>query len=344
MCTSSDAAPATAVTGSAVQALQIEPEADTWDDGDSSLGSALGSSTTSIGSSIVNYRKENGRRYHAYKDGKYLFPNDEQENDRLDLQHHLLYLTFKGKLFTAPIPKDQQLHRVLDVGTGTGIWAIDFADEHPESEVVGVDLSPIQPSFIPPNLVFQVDDIEEEWTFANKFDFIYSRMMTGSMMDWPKFFSQSFENLNPGGWIEVVDICLPYESQDGTLKPDSAINYWIKTGIEGVTALGREIHTAHTYKERMIAAGFENVTVVIYQWPTNRWPKDKGMKELGMWGLENMLSSLEGISLAIFTRGLGWSKERLDVLLAEVRKEMKDTRIHAYAPIYVVYGQKPKKT
>lgn len=43
-----------------------------------------------------------------------------------DLQHHLLYLTFRGKLFTAPIPKDQQLHRVLDVGTGTGIWAIDF--------------------------------------------------------------------------------------------------------------------------------------------------------------------------------------------------------------------------
>jgi len=50
-----------------------------------------------------------------------------------------------------PIPKEQQLHRVLDVGTGTGIWAIDFgknfdikwkyetditsADEHPESQV-----------------------------------------------------------------------------------------------------------------------------------------------------------------------------------------------------------------
>jgi ubiquinone/menaquinone biosynthesis C-methylase UbiE len=44
----------------------------------------------------------------------------------LDLQHHLFSLTFGGKLYTAPIPKDQKLHRVLDVGTGTGIWAIDF--------------------------------------------------------------------------------------------------------------------------------------------------------------------------------------------------------------------------
>lgn len=33
---------------------------------------------------------------------------------------------------------------VIDIGTGTGIWAIDFADEHPESEVIGTDLSPIQ--------------------------------------------------------------------------------------------------------------------------------------------------------------------------------------------------------
>lgn len=49
-----------------------------------------------------------------------------------------------GKLFTAPIPKEQTLHRVLDVGTGTGIWAIDFGDEYPETQVIGVDLSPIR--------------------------------------------------------------------------------------------------------------------------------------------------------------------------------------------------------
>jgi ubiquinone/menaquinone biosynthesis C-methylase UbiE len=95
------------------------------------------------------------------KDGKYQYPNDETENDRLDLQHHLFSLTFDGKLFTAPIPKEKRLHRVLDIGTGTGIWAIDFADEHPETKVLGVDLSPSQPSFTPPNLVFQIDDLEE---------------------------------------------------------------------------------------------------------------------------------------------------------------------------------------
>lgn len=36
----------------------------------------------------------------------------------------------------------------LDIGTGTGIWAIDFADEHPETTVIGTDLSPIQPDSV----------------------------------------------------------------------------------------------------------------------------------------------------------------------------------------------------
>ena len=40
--------------------------------------------------------------------------------------------TLGGRLHLAPVT---QAHRVLDVGTGTGIWAIDYADEHPESQV-----------------------------------------------------------------------------------------------------------------------------------------------------------------------------------------------------------------
>jgi tRNA1(Val) A37 N6-methylase TrmN6 len=44
-----------------------------------------------------------------------------------DLQHHLYTLSLDGALGLAPPnSKGSRLNRVLDVGTGTGIWAIDF--------------------------------------------------------------------------------------------------------------------------------------------------------------------------------------------------------------------------
>jgi methylase of polypeptide subunit release factors len=53
-------------------------------------------------------------------------------DSKADLQYHIFTLTFDGKLSTV-INKEQKIHRVLDVGTGTGIWAIDFGLYYPIS-------------------------------------------------------------------------------------------------------------------------------------------------------------------------------------------------------------------
>ena len=47
-------------------------EMDVFDDNDSALGGSLiGYDTQTIASYITDYRYENGRRYHAYRDGEY---------------------------------------------------------------------------------------------------------------------------------------------------------------------------------------------------------------------------------------------------------------------------------
>jgi hypothetical protein len=66
---------------------------------------------------------------------------------------------------------------------------------------------------------------------------------------------------------------------------------------------------------------------------------------LGLWAYENAMQALDALSLAVFTRpkdqgGLGWTPEELKMLLADVRKDVKNARIHAYWPMYVLFSMK----
>ncbi|KAL8796300.1 MAG: hypothetical protein Q9195_001415 [Heterodermia aff. obscurata] len=98
----------------------------------------------SLSSSVLEYEFENGRRYHGYKAGSYPLPNDEAEWERLDLKHHAFKLLCSGNLHLAPLEAPK---KIIDIGTGTGIWAIEMADQYPNSTIIGTDLSPIQPSW-----------------------------------------------------------------------------------------------------------------------------------------------------------------------------------------------------
>jgi len=131
----------------------------------------------------------------------------------------------------------------------------------------------------------------------------------------------------------MQDFSLPYRSDDGTLKEDMAIYQLGNYFVDASKALGRRINAAPEYKSMMEAAGFEDVVEKQFKWPINSWPKDKYYKELGQWTFANLDSGIEGLTLALFTRGLGWTVEKTTVFCAELRKQFRDTSIHAYCPM-----------
>ncbi|CAG8292899.1 unnamed protein product [Penicillium salamii] len=264
-------------------------------------------------------------------------PNDEREQDRLDLTHHIYNLLLKGELTRAPVTNP---HRVLDLGTGTGIWAMDYADANPGSEVIGIDLSPIQPSWVPPNCRFEVDDFEQAWSHQQPFDLIHGRELEGFIRDHDRFFAQVLDNLNPDGWLEMATFETTTYSDDDTHLKATNFLYAIKNIHESSKLFGKDMASSSTWKSRMENAGFVNVTEEVYLLPQSPWPKDPKLKELGRYHQLNMIEAISPYTYALFTRMLRWSRVEIEALLAGIRKELRNTSYHLYTKVRVVYGQK----
>jgi len=245
-----------------------------------------------------------------------------------------------GKLHLAPISNPQ---RVLDLATGTGIWAIEFAQEYPESNVLGTDLSPIQPEFVPANLRFEVDDAEEDWLFNEPFDYIHARAIVTCFKNNRAILQKIFDNLAPGGYFELQDPTFPMKCDDGTLE-GTPLDDWNGHMVESMSRIGRNLKDGQNWGRYMREIGFEDVTEHRIYVPVNPWARGKKNKILGAISQQNLLEGVESMSTAAFTRILGWSPEKLAELLTGVRANLEDKGVHAYGVVYFAYGRKPMQT
>jgi len=140
-------------------------------------------------------------------------------------------------------------------------------------------------------------------------------------------------HLNPGGYIELFDVLNPLTTDDDTLPKDSSIFTWNSLLLEASQKLGRPLDSLTKYRDQLAEAGFVGIVENRYKWPINTWPKDARHKHLGAWTLENFNQGLQAVSLMLFTNVLGWSKEEVELLLVDVRKDVKNRHIHAYWPV-----------
>lgn len=223
------------------------------------------------------------------------------------MQHAIYRFALAGRLYLAPVAKEKLQH-VLDVGTGTGMWSIDMADGNPQAQVVGFDLSPIQPDIVPPNCRFLVNDCNADWLFSEKFDLIHTRAMTPGIKDWSKYLRQAYDNLRPGGYIELHEIDVPAGCTQASASPTPFFVQWSQYLIEAGKRVGLEFSVAKGLQDRLQAAGFENIRIEWQHWPVGTWAKGSKNKQIGRWWAEDM-KEVSRNSAALFTRVLGWKPE-----------------------------------
>ncbi|KAI8211347.1 hypothetical protein K4K52_010650 [Colletotrichum sp. SAR 10_76] len=194
-----------------------------------------------------------------------------------------------------------------------------------------------------PNVAFEIDDLEEDWTYSKPFDYIHSRLLTSAVSDWKIYLAKCFENLTPGGWLELQEADVWPFSDDNTFPKDSAFARMAILLKEAAAKMGRPWFDLPSLKTIMLEVGFVDVRLKLHKWPINDWPKDQRYKNIGTWTYDNVTNGLEAMVMAPYTRALEWTRNEVNTFLIGVRKDLKNRHFHAYYPVYVIYGRKPEK-
>jgi hypothetical protein len=75
--------------------------------------------------------------------------------------------------------------------------------------------------------------------------------------------------------------------------------------------------------------------------PIGPWPKDRKLKEIGIFHQEHMVACVEPFTLGLFTRVLGWSHDKTQVMMEGVKDDFRKRKGCLYTASHFVYGRKP---
>ncbi|GKT42847.1 secondary metabolism regulator LAE1 [Colletotrichum spaethianum] len=323
-----------------------DAEAADYDEDDEDDSSDAGSDFSSVSIDELPPIRAYGHTYHG--SGRILMPNDESERARLEIQHQLFKLCLEDSLTASKLPKDKPLN-ILDIGTGTGNWAVEMGEQYPLARVMGVDLSAaLLPMTVPPNVVFEVEDATNDWAREkDSLDFVHVRnLVGGGVQDWKALFQQAYEHLKPGGQIEFSEVRTRYfdlvdSSSDEPAAPtEEEKNHGAMTAcrefevrLAEMTAIaGVDFDPIPKIPAILSDVGFEKVGRWSDLVPIQAVGHDEKMVRKGAQFAQMLEYGLENYSLAVFAKG-GWDEKDTRNLLQRVHKESRDTTNEAYGKV-----------
>lgn len=244
-------------------------------------------------------------------------PNDDLEQLRMALLHQVFLHVLNHELTTVHLEDPKH---VLDIGTGTGEWAIRMAELHPKCEIVGTDISAIaETKGVPMNVFFEIEDAEEWERLPDLYDLVHFRGMEGAFEDWRLMYENVFYSLKPGGYIEVQDL----DTVNGldrfmsTFGPDSIVYSLHRDLAIASEKSGRRLGVANMDPQYFTDAGYVDVKVTRYEIPITVAEKTAGK----IW-LIACLDAFEAMCLRLLTEYMDWDPDDCKAACEEAAREL----------------------
>lgn len=263
----------------------------------------------------------------------YIVPWDIEEHNRLDFQHFMLRYALRGN-YAAPIGTPQS---ILDVGSGTGRWAIEMANLFPRAQVIGLDINPPPVDLLsekgmemrPANYQFVPGNLLEGLPFSDgSFDFVHMRALVTAIPHdrWPVVIGELARVTRPGGWVESLEVTF----LEGGGPAVNQLMRWLDATIalRGVVFLdGGAVDAV------MRSVGLTNVTARKQAMPCG----DSGGRA-GKMLATDWWTVLRGIGGMTVAQGVATAEE-FDHTLAEAQRELANPRLTCTMPLFIAFGQ-----
>jgi len=299
------------------------------------------------------FRVIGGRRCNTLNP-RYVMPADEDELRRFDLFHRMIRFVFGNKNYVGPVEKvlspdrdtGGERLRVLDLGTGGGLWAVDMADEFPHVDVTGVDLAPLQPRVVPSNCTFELCNLDCRCLPypSGSYDVVHARNMHSGIHDYPHFLSELTRILRPGGVLVLIEFDL-HPIADGKFTSSPA-----KSGIPGWCAVAEEVKRALTMRgvdttvparmgELVQDLGwYDQVYKQHADIPVGFWPKDPTLLTVGQ--LAWMESDLLILAIRPLLLASGLDEKDVKMLTEAAQRDLYYPLVHIENRLHVVHAIK----
>ncbi|KAG8868469.1 hypothetical protein FRC20_003315 [Serendipita sp. 405] len=306
-----------------------------------------------------------GRTINTLSDQYYL-PSDDPEWTRLEKQHIAVVIGLGG-LYPAKEevqavlkPQEGETKRILDLGCGTGTWAIEMAREYPHAEVIGVDLAPVpmDREAIPANYRFEIDNINLGLAhFHGQFDVIHIRLVGSGLKNFKDRMRDIHRCLKPGGIVLWIDADFDFYSTEKfeyhlPATDDNPGGSWTqRIGSEMRRAclkIGSDLHAmesaldAGLWQDPLIDS--ETCKIGSLYLPMGTWAshEDPGVAQLLKYvGALMRQDIIEGIkSMVPLLVKVGRSKNEVETWRKKLTEELTELKIHTVARFRLAWGRR----